>query len=197
MLASLGNWQLTGWLGCCEIVAVTHGAWCLSFRHIRHSPLTWCIWREISVDWAWSICFLLLIFFRKVSGFWPDHCCFQLIAAPGASAGGSPSGGATASPPKAAASSPMTATTLVAAVAAPLLAYCYLFWAEAIPTFGADPYFTAIYPDELRALDSVVTSVCCVLLPWAAVLWSIWLILPFLFRGLNPDALSRARCKYW
>ncbi|XP_012698258.1 non-specific lipid transfer protein-like 1 isoform X2 [Setaria italica] len=46
--------------------------------------------------------------------------------APGASTGGSPSGGATASPPKAAASSRMTATALVAAVVAPLLAYCYL-----------------------------------------------------------------------
>ncbi|XP_066387724.1 non-specific lipid transfer protein-like 1 [Miscanthus floridulus] len=42
---------------------------------------------------------------------------------------GSSSGGAAASPPKAAAASspPMTATALVAAVAAPLLAYCYLF----------------------------------------------------------------------
>ncbi|CAD6211382.1 unnamed protein product [Miscanthus lutarioriparius] len=48
--------------------------------------------------------------------------------APAPSAGGSSSGGAAASPPKAAAaSSPMTATVLVAAVAAPLLAYCYLF----------------------------------------------------------------------
>ncbi|KAJ1296794.1 hypothetical protein BS78_01G329800 [Paspalum vaginatum] len=49
--------------------------------------------------------------------------------APTASTGGSSSsGGATASPPRAAAaSSPMTATALVAAVAAPLLAYCYLF----------------------------------------------------------------------
>ncbi|WVZ57124.1 hypothetical protein U9M48_007554 [Paspalum notatum var. saurae] len=48
--------------------------------------------------------------------------------APTPSEGGSSSGGTTASPPRAAAaSSPMTATALVAAVAAPLLAYCYLF----------------------------------------------------------------------
>ncbi|KAG0550899.1 hypothetical protein BDA96_01G377400 [Sorghum bicolor] len=48
--------------------------------------------------------------------------------APSSTAGGSSSGGAAASPPKAAAaSSPMTATALVAAVAAPLLAYFYLF----------------------------------------------------------------------
>ncbi|KAL6594029.1 hypothetical protein ACP70R_048930 [Stipagrostis hirtigluma subsp. patula] len=49
--------------------------------------------------------------------------------APSPSAGGSSSGGSTTAPPPvpAAASSPITATALVAAVAAPLLAYCYLF----------------------------------------------------------------------
>jgi hypothetical protein len=58
-----------------------------------------------------------------------DHPLLFPIAAPAPSTGGgSSSGGAAASPPKAAAaSSPMTATALVAAVAAPLLAYCYLF----------------------------------------------------------------------
>uniref|UniRef100_K4AG12 Bifunctional inhibitor/plant lipid transfer protein/seed storage helical domain-containing protein n=1 Tax=Setaria italica TaxID=4555 RepID=K4AG12_SETIT len=55
-----------------------------------------------------------------------SNTVFSKCHTPGASTGGSPSGGATASPPKAAASSRMTATALVAAVVAPLLAYCYL-----------------------------------------------------------------------
>ena len=71
-----------------------------------------------------------------------DHHLLFLIAAPAPSstAGGSSSGGAAASPPKAAAaSSPMTATALVAAVAAPLLAYFYLFWGSLLPASHAMP----------------------------------------------------------
>jgi hypothetical protein len=99
-------------------VVVTHGAGCLSFKLLLSYMMIHLMRNSCRFHREFTVRFRLLTIVVVVA------------AAPAPSAtGGSSSGGATTTPPPqpAAASSPTTATALVAAVAAPLLAYCYLF----------------------------------------------------------------------